>query len=501
MENGIPGPVARPGDFFLGENVRDMLLPVNLNVRDRLCVIVGGGPVANRKCRKFLAHGARVRVVSPEFSGGDGAWALAGVDRMERTYGRDVLAGASLAIAAADDPGVNRQVCADAAEMGILAQRTDDPRGGDFSFPATLRRGNFTVSFATDGISPALAAYLRAEAVGRYGEAYGEILRLVESVKEKKTRKDIPRERRQQLSLELLDRHVLDALSRGEADRARREFIERVGRLHSSGEPMPADAGEPMEAVPGKAYLVGAGPGDPGLLTIRGMECLLAADTVLSDGIANPVLLEMYCPRAERIYVGKRKGNRAKTQEEINLLLVEKARQGKTVVRLKGGDPMIFGRGGEEARVLSRAGIPFEIVPGVSSVSAVPAYAGIPLTDREYASSFAVYSAHKRGGIGFSDKEWERIAGDTGTQVFLMGVTRCRTVVEKLLAFGRSPETPIALISGGTTPGQRRVVGTLGSFLAGEELSETAAPGMIVVGDVVRAIPEMDWFRPMEEEP
>jgi len=445
--------------------MQDMLLPLNLNVSGRLCVIVGGGSVAMRKCRKLLEHGARARVVSPDFSGGDGAWAFADIDRQERPYGKDALVGAFLAIAATDDPEVNRQVLADAAEMGILAQRTDEPREGDFSFPATLRRGNFTVSFATDGISPALSAHLRAEAVCRYGEGYGEFLRLVESVKEKRVWKEIPRERRRQLSMELLDRNML------------------------------------KDIVPGKVYLVGAGPGDPGLLTIRGMECLLAADTVLSDGIANPALPEMYCPHAERIHVGKRKGNCAKTQEEINHLLVEKARQGKTVVRLKGGDPMIFGRGGEEARALSRAGIAFEIVPGVSCVSAVPAYAGIPLTDREYASSFAVYSAHKRGGLGFSDKEWERIAGDSGTLVFLMGVTRCRTVVEKLLAFGRSPETPIALISGGTTPGQRRVVGTLGSFLAGEELPETAAPGMIVVGDVVRAIPEMDWFRPMEEEP
>lgn len=445
--------------------MQDMLLPVSLNVKGRLCVIVGGGPVANRKCRKLLEHGARVRAVSPEFSGGDGAWAFADIDRQERPYGKDALVGAFLAIAATDDPEVNRQVLADAAEMGILAQRTDAPRGGDFSFPATLRRGNFTVSFATDGISPALAAYLRAEAVGRYGEAYGEFLRLMESVKEEWAWKEIPRERRRQLSMELPDRNML------------------------------------KDIVPGKVYLVGAGPGDPGLLTIRGMECLLAADTVLSDGIANPALPEMYCPHAERIHVGKRKGNCAKTQEEINHLLVEKARQGKTVVRLKGGDPMIFGRGGEEARALSRAGIAFEVVPGVSCVSAVPAYAGIPLTDREYASSFAVYSAHKRGGLCFSDKEWERIAGDSGTLVFLMGVTRCRTVVEKLLSFGRSPETPIALVSGGTTRGQRRVVGTLGSFLSGGKFPETTAPGLIVVGDVVRAIPEMDWFHPTEEEP
>jgi uroporphyrin-III C-methyltransferase/precorrin-2 dehydrogenase/sirohydrochlorin ferrochelatase len=485
--------------------MQDMFLPVNLNVKGRMCVVVGGGPVANRKCRKLLEHGARVRVVSPDFPGGDGAWALASVDRQERPYGKESLTGAFLAIAATNDPGVNRQVLADAAEMGILAQRADDPRDSDFSFPATLRRGNLTVSFATDGIFPALSAHLRAEAVGRYGQAYGEFLRVIGSVKKKRAWKEIPRERRRQLSMELLDRDVLELLSRGETSQARRELLQRVRglevRKNVEGLASSAPSGGPKKTVPGRVYLVGAGPGDPGLLTIRGMECLLAADTILSDGIANPALLEMYCPHAERIHVGKRKGNCAKTQEEINDLLVSKAREGKTVVRLKGGDPMIFGRGGEEARALSRAGIAFEIVPGVSCVSAVPAYAGIPLTDREYASSFAVYSAHKRGGLGFSDKEWERIAGDSGTLVFLMGVTRCRTVVEKLLAFGRSPETPIALISGGTTPGQRRVVGTLGSFLAGEELPETAAPGMIVVGDVVRAIPEMDWFRPMEEEP
>lgn len=471
MEYGIPGPVARSGDFFSEREMRDMLLPVNLHVKNRLCVIVGGGPVANRKCRKLLAHGARVRVISPEFPGGDASWALAGIDRQERPYHREVLSGSFLAIAATDDPEVNRRVLADAAGLGILAQRADDPREGDFSFPATLRKGNLTVSFATDGISPALAARLRAEAAGRYGEAYGEFLRMVETFKEKRAWRAIPRERRRRLSMELLDRNTMAALSRG-----------------------------PEKNVPGKVYLVGAGPGDPGLLTVRGMECLQAADTVLSDGMANPAILEMHCPHAERIHVGKRKWNCTRTQEEINDLLIAKAREGKTVVRLKGGDPMTFGRGGEEARALSRARIPFEVVPGVSCVSAVPAYAGIPLTDREYASSFSVYSAHKKGGLGVTDREWERIAGDAGTLVFLMGATRCKTVVEKLVAFGRSPETPVAFISGGTTRGQRRVVGTLGSFLAGEPFPETSSPGLIVVGDVVRAIPEMDWFRPAAED-
>lgn len=482
-----------------------MFLPVNLNVKGRLCVIVGGGAVAERKCRKLLEYGARVRLVSPGFARDDGEWALSCVERMKRPYGKDALTGAFLVIAATSDPEVNGQVLSDAAGLGILAQRADSPEEGDFTFPATLRRGHLTVSFATGGISPALSARLKAEAACRYGAAHGGFLHWLRFLKDHPAWTRIPRERRKEALAEMFGEEVLERLSRGEEREARRKVCEILRRSLKAaddgrdGTPgMPGIPGKPGSSGPGKVFLVGAGPGDPGLLTVKGMECLLAADTVLTDGIVDPSLVAMYCPEAERIDVGKRKGRCGTTQDEIIALLIEKARAGRTVVRLKGGDPLIFGRGGEEARALHRAGIPYEIVPGVSSVSAVPAYAGIPVTDREYASSFEVYSAHRKGGLCFSDEEWERIARAPGTLIFLMGATRCETVARKLLECGRSPETPIALICDGTTPRQSRIAGTLESFLAREGAMEAAAPapGLIVVGEVVRSIPEMDWYRP-----
>lgn len=251
----------------------------------------------------------------------------------------------------------------------------------------------------------------------------------------------------------------------------------------------------------GKVYLVGAGPGDPGLITVKASRCLAAADVVLYDSMVARDVLESYCERAERIDVGKRKGGGRRPQSETIALLVERARAGKIVVRVKGGDPLVFGRGGEEARALKRAGIPFEIVPGVSSVAAVPAYAGIPVTDREYGSSFGVYSAHRKGGLELSDVEWRRIAWGPDTLVFLMGKTRCDAIVRKLVEFGRPAATPAALVYDGTTPRQRRIVGTLGTIAELAASMEISGPGLIVAGDVVRAIAEMDWFEPSGDGP
>lgn len=250
----------------------------------------------------------------------------------------------------------------------------------------------------------------------------------------------------------------------------------------------------------GKVYLVGAGPGDPGLITVKGADCLRTADVVLYDAIANPLLLAMYAPHAEHIDASKRKGHCAMAQQETIQTLIELARAGRTVVRLKGGDPCIFGRGGEEARALFQAGVPFEIVPGVSSVSAVPAYAGIPITDRDFASSFGVYSLHKRGGLGLSDAEWRAIAQGPDTLVLLMGQTVMDEISAKLIEFGRPATMPAALVTQGTTTRQRRVVATLANLAAEASGLPKDGPGLIVVGDVVRAIPLMDWFVPAESE-
>jgi len=244
---------------------------------------------------------------------------------------------------------------------------------------------------------------------------------------------------------------------------------------------------------PGKVYLVGAGPGDPGLMTVRGLQLLRAAEAVVYDQLVNPVLLEEVPVDAERIFVGKQAGKHCIAQGEINEVLIGYAWRGIDVVRLKGGDPFVFGRGGEEAEALVDAGIPFEIVPGVSSAVAVPAYAGIPLTHRKYASSFAVVTGHE-AVKSKSTVDWAKLATAVDTLVILMGLHNLPAIVAQLLAHGRSVNTPVAVIRQGTTERQAAVTGTLTDIV--ERARSIKSPALIVVGEVVRLKSTLDWFVP-----
>lgn len=245
----------------------------------------------------------------------------------------------------------------------------------------------------------------------------------------------------------------------------------------------------------GKVYLIGAGPGDPGLFTLRGVACLREADVVVYDYLANPRLLAYAKPRAELIYVGKKGGEAdAVTQEEIGRLLIDKALAGKVVARLKGGDPFIFGRGGEEGEELFQAGIPFEIVPGVTSAVGVPAYAGIPLTHRDYASTVAILTGHEDPSKQTSVIAWEKVATGIGTLVFLMGAGNLPIIVDKLLGCGRSKDTPAAVIHWGTTPEQETVTGTLECIVGLAQMRGLGPPAVLVVGDVVRLRERLKWF-------
>ncbi len=244
----------------------------------------------------------------------------------------------------------------------------------------------------------------------------------------------------------------------------------------------------------GKVYLVGAGPGDPGLLTLRGRELLEQADVVIYDRLASPRLMDFVNPRAEKIYVGKRMGRHLVRQEDINRLIIDKAREGQMVVRLKGGDPFIFGRGGEEAQELKQEGIEFEIVPGVTSAIAVPTYAGIPLTHRAYAASVAFITGHRRMEQEQAPVQWEGLAKGVGTLVFLMGMSNLPTITNKLMEFGRSPDTPVAVIRWGTTPLHQSITGTLENIVQKVKEEGFTPPAIIVVGDVVKVRDEINWF-------
>ena len=248
----------------------------------------------------------------------------------------------------------------------------------------------------------------------------------------------------------------------------------------------------------GKVFLVGAGPGDPGLLTLKAKRCIEQADTVVYDYLANRTFLDYAGEKTELIYVGKQGGSHTMTQKDINQLIVDKAREGLNVVRLKGGDPFIFGRGGEEAQELKKAGIPFEIIPGITSAIAVPAYAGIPLTHRDYASTVAFITGHEDPTKEKSDIAWDKLATGAGTLVFLMGVGNLPNISKRLMEHGRSPETPIAVIHRGTLSAQKTLVGSLGDIEQRIKEEVVKPPSIIVVGEVVNLRKDLNWF---EERP
>lgn len=243
----------------------------------------------------------------------------------------------------------------------------------------------------------------------------------------------------------------------------------------------------------GKVYIIGAGPGDPGLITLRGVRCLQEADVVVYDYLVNPEILRHTLDGAERIYAGKQGGAHTLSQEAINELLVRKAGEGAIVARLKGGDPFVFGRGGEEAEALHGAGIPFEVVPGVSSAVAVPAYAGIPLTHRGYTSTVAFVTGHEDPEKGKSELDWPTLAG-IGTLVFLMGVKNLPGIAENLIRSGKDPETPAALIRRGTTPDQETLTGTLGTIAEMADRRQFAPPAILVVGGVAGLRGWLNWY-------
>jgi len=244
----------------------------------------------------------------------------------------------------------------------------------------------------------------------------------------------------------------------------------------------------------GKVYLVGAGPGDPGLMTVKGLACLKQADVVIYDRLVDESILQEARPDAEKIYVGKADRLHVLEQDSINQLLLEKAREGKIVVRLKGGDPFVLGRGGEEAQALAAHGIPFEVVPGVTSATAIPAYAGIPVTHRGVASSFTVITGHKASDKGEPRISWDRIAKGADTLVILMGMRNLQNIIDQLIQNGRSPSTPVAVIAQGTTNRQRCVIGTLQDIIGKVQSETLQPPSVIVVGDVVHLRKYLGWF-------
>jgi uroporphyrin-III C-methyltransferase/precorrin-2 dehydrogenase/sirohydrochlorin ferrochelatase len=449
--------------------------PVFLDLAGRPCVVVGGGAVAEQKVAGLIDAGARVTVVSPALT-----WKLedlaatGAIGVRRRSYERGDLAGAWLAIAATDDRSANAAVWADAEEAGILLNAVDDLPHCSFIAPAVHRAGDIAVAVSTAGKSPALAVRLREQIRELIGPEHGRFLDLLGALRAEVAARVPDQATRTRLWYRIVDSEALEDVRRGDFAHARARIDELV--REASGEdvvPSPAR---------GMVYLVGAGPGDPALVTVRGLELLRTADVVVYDRLVHPSLVERAAPWAERVFVGKRADGHSIDQEKTNELLIARARQGRVVVRLKGGDPFVFGRGAEEGEALEAAGVPFAVVPGVTSAIAAPGAAGIPVTHRRYASAFAVAAGHEcEGG---SDLDWEALAR-IPTLVFLMGLRGLPQIVARLLAHGAQPDIPAAVIANATLPEEQVVVGTLTTIEALVRDAHLESPATLVVGAVV----------------
>lgn len=456
-------------------------LPVFHNVKGRLCLVVGGGEVGKRKAGVLLDAGAKVRVVAPEI---DPELAKQkGVESILARFDPKHLDGVTLIIAATNDRSVNKQVSELAQARNIPVNVVDDPELCSFIMPAILDRSPLMVAFSSGGASPVLTRMMRGKMETLIPQNFSRLAAFAERFRELvKTRVTNPAKRR--IFWEnALDGVIAEKVLTGDevsAEAMLQKLLESEDNIEH-----------------GEVYLVGAGPGDPDLLTFRALRLMQKADVVVYDNLVSKPVVEMTRRDAVRIFVGKKRNDHTLQQEEINELLVRLAKEGKRVVRLKGGDPFIFGRGGEEIETLAAEGIPFQVVPGITAASGVASYAGIPLTHRDHAQSCVFVTGHLKDGT--MDLDWDQLARPKQTVVVYMGLHGLETLCSELIKHGMPDTTPIAIVQQGTTPNQRVITGTLGTLPSIAEREKPQAPTLIIVGGVVSLRDKLAWFHPHPE--
>jgi uroporphyrin-III C-methyltransferase / precorrin-2 dehydrogenase / sirohydrochlorin ferrochelatase len=449
-----------------------------LDLRGKPGVIVGAGRVAALKAEALLRSGVRVTVIAPEIGARLSELALVGAVRLERRrFAPGDLVGAEIAIAATNDPAVNESVSAAARSLRVPVNVADHAALSSFIMPSVLDRPPLQIAISTAATSPVLARKLRTLIELAVPFAYGRLAALIGRFRgASKARYPDPEERRTFWE-EVVDGPIAGLVLSGN-ERAAVQALE--AKL------------EQRAALPGFVSLVGAGPGDPELLTLRALRVMQAASVVLYDHLVSPQLVELARRDAERIYVGKEQDRHALPQAEINALMVRLAREGKRVVRLKGGDPFIFGRGGEEIEALLEHGVAFEVVPGITAAAGAASYAGIPLTHRDYAQSCVFVTGHLKNGSAQLD--WPGLARPNQTVAVYMGVGGLAQICRGLVEHGMPGSTPAAVVEKATLPEQRVVEGTLLTLAEEAKAQRIAPPALLIVGEVVRLRAKLGWF-------
>jgi uroporphyrin-III C-methyltransferase/precorrin-2 dehydrogenase/sirohydrochlorin ferrochelatase len=459
-------------------------LPIFLNIKDEPCLVVGGGDVAARKVRMLRRAGGRVTLIAPELGTALAESAENGaIVWKQKTFSPEDVAGFRLAVAATDDAAVNMAVSAAAKARNIPVNVVDRPALCSFIFPAIVDRSPVVVAVSSGGASPVLARVLRMRLEALIPPAYGRLAELADSFRSRIKQAVTEPAARRHLWETILQGPVADLVFAGRDAEAAEALAQALAQ------PAAATGGASM----GMVYLVGAGPGDPDLLTLRALRLMQEADVVVYDRLVSAEILDLVRRDAERIYAGKQRSQHTLPQAEINRLLADLAKQGKRVVRLKGGDPFIFGRGGEEIETLLDEGVSFQVVPGITAAAGCAAYAGIPLTHREHAQVCTFLTGHLKDGRVI-DPDWEQWVRPNQTLVFYMGLQGLPEICAELIRHGSPPDLPAALIQQGTTRQQQVLVGTLATLPEIVLRADVKAPTLLIIGKVVALRGKLAWF-------
>lgn len=459
-------------------------LPLFFDLKTKPCLLVGGGMVAERKAELLCRAGAHLTVVAPTMRPGLIKLIKAhNGEAVEAEYDQLLLDGKTLVVAATDNGELNQQVQQDATALGMPVNVVDQPALCSFIFPAIVDRSPLMIAISSGGSAPVLARLVRARLEALIPQSYSKLATLMGSFRQRVKTHFKRIESRRAFWERVLYGPVADQLAAGQQDHAE-QWLE-------------AELAQSSERDSGEVYLVGAGPGDPDLLTFKALRLMQQADVVLYDRLVSPRVLDLCRRDAERVYVGKARDDHAVPQEGINQMLVDLARKGNKVLRLKGGDPFIFGRGGEELELLAEQQIPFQVVPGITAASACSTYAGIPLTHRDYAQSvkFVTGQLKNRG----ADLNWPELIQENQTIVFYMGLHRIEHLTSQLIAHGKSADTPIALVQAGSTPQQKVVIGTLATIVQVMAENPVRPPTLIIVGEVVELHQKLAWYKGADE--
>lgn len=457
------------------------LLPIFVDIKDQPCLLVGGGKVAARKLNMLCKAQADTTVIALDLC--NNAKALCDKYQVHvemREFVESDVGGQRLVIAATDDSDLNQRISNIAKQKSILVNVADDFTQGDVVLPSVIDRDPIQIAITTGGASPVLARMLRSNLERCTPAMYGELAALVEKYRHQVSEHIHDETLRRRFWEEVLQGPIAEMVFAGQLEAADEALKHKLRSKDLTGK----DTGE--------VYLVGAGPGDPDLLTFRALRMMQQADVVVYDRLVSDQIMDLVRKDADKIYAGKERSKHTLQQESINQLLVRLAKEGKRVLRLKGGDPFIFGRGGEEIETLMEQGVHFQVVPGITAAAGCAAYSGMPLTHRDHAQACIFVTGHLKDGT--VNLNWEMLAHENQTLVFYMGLHGLPIICQQLISHGMATETPAALVTKGTTPDQRVLIGNLQTLPGLVEDHHVHGPTLIIIGSVVTLHNKLHWY-------